>query len=205
MRLRVISRLCNPARARAPRARRDHPRDAPVPAAALRALPVAATWFERRKGGSRWRAHPPGARGARPDLREVRPGALHAPRPAADRTSPTNSRSCRTTCRRSRAPRPAPSSRRAYGRPVTRGVRGVRRDAAGRSLDRAGARREAALGRGRRGQGPAPDVREQIERDLEVLLRVRRAWPSATGARATGCAPSRWCTSTRRPSSTSST
>ena len=110
--------LDDPARARAPRARRHRPRDAPVPAAALRVLPVARDLVRAQARRHARRAAAAGARGARADLREVRPGAVDAARPAAAPTSPTSSRSCRTACRRSRARGAARSSSARYGRPV---------------------------------------------------------------------------------------
>ncbi len=56
------------------------------------------------------RSAAPGARGARPDLRQVRAGAVDAPRHPARRTSPTSSPSCRTGCRRFRRSRSSPRS-----------------------------------------------------------------------------------------------
>ena len=76
----------NPARAGAPRAGRVRARHAPLSPAAL---PVPAQPLDlggapaatrRAPSGCAWRSQELG-----PDLREVRPGAVDAPRPAADR------------------------------------------------------------------------------------------------------------------------
>ena len=89
------------------------------------------------------RAPAPRARAARPDLRQVRPGAVDAARPAAARHRRRARASCRTACRRSRPTRSRDaSSARSAGRSTR--CSSLRRDAGGERVDRAGALRRAA-------------------------------------------------------------
>ena len=76
-------------------------------------VPSALFWWCRRHCGVRLREalETLGA-----DLRQVRPGAVDAARPAAGSTSPTSWRSCRTGCRRSPSNLPWPRSRTFAGR-----------------------------------------------------------------------------------------
>ena len=98
-----------------------------------------ATWFRRERAAHARRAPAARARGARPDLHEVRPDALDAARPAAARHRRRAGEAAgpRAAVLRRRGTRA--SSKLAYERPLDRGVRALRRAAARRRDDRAGA------------------------------------------------------------------
>ena len=93
------------------------------------------------------------------------------------------------------------------------GVLDVRRTAAGRRVDRAGARRRAPArghtqrrqdARGR-GQGAAARHARGDRARPRGAARAGTFRAATTGKAAGACGPSKWCASTRRPSSTSST
>ena len=92
---------------------------------AVRPLARALT-FWRDTSAPRGGAAAPRAGGSRADLRQVRPDALDAARPAARPTSPTSSRSCRTACRRFRRSRCVATLTRALRQARRRGVPVVR-------------------------------------------------------------------------------
>ena len=83
---------------------------------------------------------------------------------------------------------------RAYGKPVTRSVRGVRRDAARRRVDRAGARGASCTdGKEVIVKVLRPGMREVIERDLEVLYALAGPGAALLERRHAACGRSRSC------------
>ena len=114
--------VSHPARLAALRTRRVPPRSR------ARALAAAVRRPRRvlaRPAQPARRAPAPGARKPGADLRQVRPGAVDAPRPAAADIADELAR-CRTACRPSRTRRSRRRCVRAYGRPVDDGIPVVR-------------------------------------------------------------------------------
>ena len=125
-----------------------------------------------------------GARDARADLRQVRPGAVHAPRPGAARHRRRAGASCRTGCRRFR---PSWRWRRSSARSASRidelfsSFETRARSPAPRSprctSPRCTTAREVAV------KVLRPGVERAIARDLALLETGRRRWSSAVGGR----------------------
>jgi predicted lipid carrier protein YhbT len=141
-----------------------------------------------------------------PDLREVRPGAVDASRPAAARRHRRRTREAagpraavpgRQRAAHDRRARLRPQARPRCSRPSTK-----RRSPRPRSprCTRATARRPRS-----RRQGAAARHARTIERDLEVMYALADARRAATRREAGACAVTRSSRSTKRPSSTSST
>ena len=208
MKLRVVApAAADPARAGAARPRRV--RRAPRTCTAR----CASSSTSRRgpgssaaRGATRGRAPAPRARGARADLREVRPGALHAPRPAA--------------ARHRRRARQAPGPRAAVPGAIARASDRARATA-GRSArcsrsstrrrwppprsPRCTSRRLARAAQRSHRQGAAPRHARDHRPRPRGAARARAASPSAVARRPAPAAARDRRANTRRRSSTSST
>ena len=111
---------------------------------------------------------PPGARGAGPDLHQVRPGAEHARRPAAGRR---RRRALAAAGRRAaaRAGRRGARHRRRARPAARRAVRAIRPDAARGGVDRPGPPRHAPSGEPVAIKVRRPGIAALIEADLAIL------------------------------------
>ncbi len=121
------------------------------------------------------------------------------------RTSPMNWRNCRTACRRSPARSRSRSIEKTFGQPAGRYLRQLRTHAAGRRLHCAGACGHAQE---RRARSSSRCCARACARSSILTSRCWMRWPSSPtniGRRRAGCARSRWCASTARPSSMNST
>ena len=145
-----------------------------------------------------------GARDPRPDLRQVRPGALDAARPRCRSTSPTSSRSCRTACRRFRPSWRWPKWSARWANRSSEAVRSFRRTTRGERLHRPGAPRATARRHRGRGQGAAAGRREGDRARPRAARHRGRAGRALLGRRPAPEAASRWWRSSRATSTTSS-
>ena len=195
----------DPARAGAPRSRRFRPRHAPVPAVPFLLLSVALDLVPAQRRRHARRAAASRARGAGADLRQIRPGALDAPRSAAGRH--------RRRAREAAGPRAARSTAPSRWRPSS-----ARSGASSRRYSRASSRPRSPRPRSRRctprrsraartwwSRFCARGMREIIDLDLEVLRGAGGAGRRVLGRRPPAAARSRSCANTARPSWTSST
>ena len=170
----------------------------------LRACINALLLLARARRAARG-ATAPGARSAGTDLRQVRAGALDAPRSAARRTSPTSWPSCRTRCRRSRPSRRSRCSSAPTARPLAEVFADFRPRAGRQRIGRAGALRAAARRHGGRGQGAAARHRGSHRQRPRAARRRRDADRARCGPTASACARTRSSPSSRSTSRTSST